>query len=196
MKNCFEVEKKKFWNCQTSDQEIYQCNCCNYTGNENCRDRFFGHSLLFHSPHMPSKIHPAYELGDYYENEKEEKDEIEIQNLQHLFQECKLRSHLPLWCDIESEYLNVSTCGCTIKAGEQHLETVYFNKSDIWNAYSCEFTKEHNLLLRSEYTYIMHFRLLIAFIIIILLNLIGYFIFKKMKKILFARRNDDLMYLI
>lgn len=191
MQRCFNSHKKDFWECTTSNLELYTCTCCNKRANEICRPRQFWHAFNLEPIKTYSRAELAI-LSGFTPSEEllnAEAGNKQIERADHLFEECSKHNVLPFWCMTYSGSQNETTCGCNQEDGVDKVAQQKFDSAQVWNVHSCEITKEHHQILNTRYLANVYLGLFIVFVIFMILCFIGYFFFKrKYKKLL---RSDD-----
>lgn len=192
MKHCIEIENKVFWNCETSDAELFICECCSYTPNEECRDRYFKKAFLIHKD--IKSIPKSQDYIDYHYIDEDDSTSFnsDIKHLKELYEECKDNNISPFWCEVRQDYKTTTICGCNSLPHQKKIGLGHFNTSDIWNEYACEITKEYNDSLQNQYFYNIISSFFWSFFIILLLLVFIYIIYIKVKgKIFKANSSDD-----
>lgn len=185
MKHCIENEMKKIWICETSDANLFKCECCNYNSNEECFDRYFKHAF-FVRDNLKSK-EKSQEYLNYYDYDDNEGDYYESQNhnidhIKQLFEQCKYDTHLPLKCLVHREYKESTICNCESKSELEDSTIVHFDTPGFWNEDACEITHEyHDVLLNQKY-YRTIFTAFWTFFPVLVLLILIYFIYQKFLK--------------
>lgn len=194
MKHCMEKEKKLFWTCETSDANFFICDCCNLGMNEICRDRYFKEAFLVNKNTQSRGRSPEYKDYHYIDDDDEYYEELDnkgITHLSQLYEECKKAQILPLWCRIQQNYMETTVCSCNYNSYMKNFGFVHFNSTDIWNENACEVTKEYNDYLQNQKFYNIIFYCFWAFVIISILLIFMYIIYRKFKGRIFKQDSDD-----
>lgn len=146
MIQCFDQNKKSKWECNTHDEELFECMCCDFHTDESCKTRYFQHAFYTDSGVKGSVDQSYYDafqdrIGTNVTN-------TQLKTAEHLFNACNQKAIKPLWCVVHRQNRNRTLCGCGSKSSQKNkLMHHFFNSSDIWNPHPCEITEEHRQLL-------------------------------------------------
>lgn len=149
MNHCFDELKKIGWECNTHDQKIFECTCCNFGHSENCNSSYFKNAFHVHSNQKPNANQPIYD-SYYDEFFAVSENNFNIESLEHMYHTCKVKQILPLWCQVISVSRNHTICGCHNQFGKERVAPFHFNTKDIWNDHLCEITDEQNIFLHNQ----------------------------------------------
>lgn len=208
--HCFQQTDKHHIGCHTQNAKLFMCRCCNLTHGLDCSDHYLKDVFHVHSDHKARKqeidinlfsslfesfgndTEDTYDYEDEDLGGDEEEENIDyidikyadvnITDIEHLYNECKNRKLLPLHCFIERNNQAVTACECKRDINAENVHLCEFDSNAIWNKHPCDVTYEHNQIHYLEHTFHKLYCLSMFLIFLYLILLLIYIFSSKLKK--------------
>lgn len=203
---CFSHKDYNHLECATNNKKVFLCQCCEHLHMDGCIQGYYKHALNIHKNHTKRKKHGKdyldshqdmfYSLDDddYYDDEDDiemRDEEVEIINIDHLFNECEAKNYLPLNCFVVRNSSTTTICDCVSEREEKGFWLNYFNSSGLWSKYPCNITYEYDKIAKIHASVQSTFHLCIILMVLFLLFLIIALIFKKIMKNFQLNQEED-----